>query len=62
VLLCKILGEISADIEHAEQLVDKINMRFVQSKGSPWNAFPIECTHINVSDYDESFSFSVFLV
>jgi hypothetical protein len=38
--------------------VDKINMRFVQSKGSPWNAFPIESTHIDVSDYDESFSFS----
>jgi hypothetical protein len=44
--------------------VDKKNMRFVQSKGSPWNAFPIESTHIDVSDYDydESFSFSMVLL
>jgi len=42
--------------------VDKINMRFVQSKGSPWNAFPIESTHIDVSDYDEIFSVSMVLL
>lgn len=45
--LCKILGRL-AQISNMRSNW-WINMRFVQSKGSPWNAFPIESTHIDVT-------------